>query len=85
MSIETRSEQGEEYSALRGIFSQYELYYVVAEERDLIALRTNHRGEAVDLYNVRASPDKGRGLLLDFVAAINAVAESPSSRVGTTP
>ncbi|MFZ0790365.1 MAG: DUF4105 domain-containing protein, partial [Chromatiaceae bacterium] len=45
VSIETRKETGEEYSALRGFFRQYELYYVVADERDLIGLRTNQRGE----------------------------------------
>jgi hypothetical protein len=77
VSIETRSEQGEDYSALRGFFRQYELYYVMADERDLIALRTNHRGETVHLYPVRAPPDKGRGLLLDFVVAINAIAAQP--------
>ena len=30
ISIETRKEKGESYSALRGFFRQYELYYVVA-------------------------------------------------------
>jgi len=33
ISIETRKEKGESYSALRGFFRQYELYYVVADER----------------------------------------------------
>jgi hypothetical protein len=36
ISIETRKERGEEYSAVRGFFRQYELYYVVADERDVI-------------------------------------------------
>lgn len=43
VSIETRKEQGESYSAIRGFFRQYELYYVVADERDLLRLRTNYR------------------------------------------
>lgn len=77
VSIETRKEKGEEYSALHGFFRQYELYYVVADERDLIGLRANHRGEQVQLYRIGGSPSKGRGLLLDFVAAINAIAERP--------
>jgi hypothetical protein len=77
VSIETRREHGEEYSALRGFFRQYELYYVVADERDLIGLRTNHRGETVHLYRVRGSTDKGRKLLLDYVREINAIAERP--------
>jgi esterase/lipase superfamily enzyme len=34
--VETRKETGEEYAALRGFFRQYELHYVVADERDVI-------------------------------------------------
>ena len=45
ISIETRKEVGEEYSAVRGFFRQFELYYVVADERDVIRLRTNYRGD----------------------------------------
>ena len=77
VSIETRKEKGEAYSALRGFFRQYELYYVVADERDLIGLRTNHRGETVYLYRVGGLMSKGRDLLLDYVKEINAVAERP--------
>jgi len=36
VSIETRKEKGESYSTLKGFFRQYELYYVVADERDVI-------------------------------------------------
>jgi hypothetical protein len=77
VSIETRREIGEEYSALRGFFRQYELYYVVADERDVIALRPNQRGETVYLYRIGGSPNKGRELLLDYVKEINAIAEQP--------
>ena len=77
VSIETRKEIGEEYSALRGFFRQYELYYVVADERDVIAVRTNQRGETVQLYRPRGAADKGRALLLDYVREINALAERP--------
>jgi hypothetical protein len=77
VSIETRKEKGEGYSALRGFFRQYELYYVVGDERDLIGLRTNHRGETVYLYRVGGLMNKGRELLLDYVSEINAIAERP--------
>jgi hypothetical protein len=77
VSIETRKEKGEGYSALRGFFRQYELYYAVGDERDLIALRTNHRGETVFLYRIGGSKNKGRELLLDYVREINALAERP--------
>jgi hypothetical protein len=77
ISIETRKEKGEEYSAVHGFFRQFELYYVVADERDVIALRTNHRGETVQLYRTIASPAGDRVLLLDYVREMNALAEKP--------
>ena len=45
VSIEVRKSKGKEYSTLRGFFRQYELIYVVADERDVIRLRTNYRRE----------------------------------------
>lgn len=75
ISIETRKETGEGYSAVRGLFRQYELYYVVADERDVVGLRTNHRGERVYLYRVRGGPEKAREGLLDMVETINELAE----------
>jgi hypothetical protein len=77
VSIETRKEQGEGYSALRGFFRQYELYYVIGDERDLIGLRTNHRGEQVQLYRIGGSKNNGRELLLDYAREINALAGRP--------
>ncbi len=67
ISIETRKEQGESYSAVRGFFKEYEVYYVVADERDVIRLRTNYRGEQVYLYRLKMPPDRARALLLDYV------------------
>ncbi len=39
-SIEARKEKNEGYSSVKGFFKQYELVYVVADERDVIRLRT---------------------------------------------
>ena len=77
ISIETRKQVGEAYSAVRGFFRQYELYYVVADERDVIALRTHHRHEDVYLYRLRTPPDKARALLLDYLETVNDLAERP--------
>ena len=77
VSIETRKEQGEDYSAIRGFFRQYELYYVVADERDLIRLRTNFRDEDVYLYRLRTPPARARALLLDYLAKVNRLAHQP--------
>ncbi len=77
ISIETRKERGESYSALRGFFRQFELYYVVADERDTIRLRTNCRGERVYLYRIRMSPAGARAVLLDYLKEVNSLAEKP--------
>jgi hypothetical protein len=77
ISIETRKERGESYSAILGFFRQYELYYVVADERDLVSLRTNFRGEDVYLYRLRTPLPAARALLLSYVARINELAKEP--------
>jgi len=77
VSIETRKEVGEEYSALGGFFRRFELYYVVADESDAVAVRAAQRGERVELYRL-ATPEQGdRKMLLEYVADINALAAEP--------
>ena len=77
ISIEKRKEKGESYSALRGFFRRYELYYVVADERDLVGLRTNYRGEQVYLYRIRVPASQARALLVDYLDEINRLADHP--------
>jgi hypothetical protein len=77
VSIETRKRQGQEYSAVLGFFKQYEIIYVVADERDVVGLRTNHRGEEVYLYRLKSTPALARALLVDYVDSINSLVEHP--------
>jgi hypothetical protein len=77
ISIETRKEEGEEYSAVAGFFRQYEVYYVVAQERDVIGVRAGERGETVHLYRLRMAPAAARELLLAYLAEINALNAGP--------
>lgn len=77
ISIETRKEVGESYSAFRGFFRQYELYYVVTDERDVVRVRTDFRGEDVYLYRLATPPDQAREILLDYLTSINRLAERP--------
>ena len=76
-SAETRKEVGEAYSTIKGFFRQYELTYVVADERDLIGLRTNYRGEQVYLYRLHESPDLVRKVFLDFLQEVNSLKNRP--------
>jgi hypothetical protein len=77
ISIETRKEKGEQYSALRGFFRQYELVFVVADERDVVRLRTNVRGEDVYVYRLDTSAADARALLLRYLAEVNRLREQP--------
>jgi hypothetical protein len=72
ISVETRKEVGENYSAIRGFFRYYELIYTIADERDVVRLRTNYRtGEEVYLYHTRVTPEQARAIFLDYLSRTN--------------
>ena len=71
VSIETRKKKGQEYSAVLGFFRQYEIYYVVADERDVIGVRAAFRGENLYLYRLKNPPGVARAILLDYLKVIN--------------
>ena len=77
ISIETRPEVGEGFAPIASLFKQFELIYVVGDERDLVGVRTNHRREAVYLYRLNTSADDARRLLLVYLARINELADRP--------
>jgi hypothetical protein len=79
VSIETRKEQGESYSAVSGFFRNYELAYVVAEERDVIALRTNYRqpNEQVYVLRTQIALENARKLFLDYINSMNKLRDHP--------
>jgi hypothetical protein len=76
-SIETRKEKGEEYSAIKGFFRQYEITYVIADERDLVRLRTNYRNEDVYLYRLKATTETIQKVFLDYLREVNRLKETP--------
>lgn len=75
-SVETRPERGEAYSALRGLYRGFELTCIVADERDVIRLRTNYRkGEDVYLYRLHvADPVQA---FLEYVTMMNGLHSAP--------
>jgi hypothetical protein len=76
-SVEARLEQGEEYSPIDGAAAQYELMYVLADERDVIRLRTEVRGNDVYIYRAKATKEQLRGLLEDFLRRANDLRDNP--------
>jgi hypothetical protein len=76
-SIETRKKVGQTYSTIGGFYRQFELIYVVADERDVIRLRTNYRMEDIYLYRTTVSPEQARERLLEYVNSLNALRSKP--------
>ena len=77
VSVELRKEIGESYHPVRGLFREYELMYVVGDERDLVRLRSNVRHDSVYLYRVRATPEQGRTLLRQMLERANELRRAP--------
>ena len=77
ISIETRPEIGEGFAPIASMFKQFELIYVVGDERDIVAVRTNHRQEEVFLYRIRAAPERVRDLFRIYLDRINRLVEQP--------
>jgi len=76
-SIETRKTVGQQYSTLEGFYRQYTLIYIVADERDVIRLRTNYRREDVYLYHTLASPAQARQRFREYINTVNVLHENP--------
>ncbi len=77
ISIETRPEAGRGFEPVASMFKQFELIYVVGEERDLVGVRAIHRREPVYLYHVNTSADSARRLFLVYLRRINELADRP--------
>src|SRR5215469_9687977 len=77
VSIETRPEMGEGFNPVASLFKQFELIYVVGDERDLVRVRTNYRKETVYLYRVNSSLANARKLLMVYLTRINELADRP--------
>ena len=77
ISIETRPEVGEGFDPLASLFKQFELIYVVGNERDLVRVRTNFRKETVYLYRLNSPVENVRRLLLVYLERINELADRP--------
>jgi hypothetical protein len=77
ISIESRREADELFSPFKGVVREYELMYVVADERDVVNLRANHRKRDVYLYPIQASPDIIRELFIDMLTRANNLKDNP--------
>ena len=77
ISIELRREKGETYNPVKGLFKMYEIMYVVADEKDVIRLRTNYTHERVYLYPLNIPPKESEKLLIDILKEVNKLNAKP--------
>ena len=71
LSVEIRNELGEDYSPLLGISNQFEICYVIADEKDLIRVRTHHRDSDVYVYPSVANAEQSQKLFADVLQRVN--------------
>ena len=76
-SVEIRREKTESFSEIGGFFKEFELSVIACDERDVIRVRTNVRGEDDYLYRIRMPVDDIRSLFLAYVSQANDVARKP--------
>ena len=80
VSIERRDERGEGYSTIKGLFKQFELIYLVADERDVIRVRTNYRHdppEDVYVFRLQGPKENARRVFLEYLHEINSLRQRP--------
>lgn len=77
VSVEARREADEEYSVWKGALRQYELMYVIGEERDVIGLRAVTWNDPVYLFPVRATPAQARALFVAMMRRAQALEHRP--------
>ena len=78
-SLEIRKEQDEQFDALAGFFRRYEMILVASEERDIIRVRSNVRGEQVDVYRIAAlKPPALRQLFIAYLDQAQALDKAPA-------
>lgn len=77
-SIETRKRASQSYSAIGGLYRQFSLTYIVAEERDVLGVRAvNRKNEDVYLYRTTLTPEQAPTRLIEYIATLNSLAAKP--------
>jgi hypothetical protein len=76
-SVEIRPEKTEGFSEIGGFFKEFELSIIAADERDVIRVRTNVRGEDDYLYRIRIPLLTMRSLFIAYIEQANELVHTP--------
>jgi hypothetical protein len=77
-SAEIRKEKGESFSSIGGFFKEFDLALIAADERDIVRLRTNARGEDVYRYPIRMPKAGMQALFSSYVETGNRLSTVPT-------
>jgi hypothetical protein len=77
-SLEIRKERGEKFSAIGGFFREFEVVMIAADERDIVRVRSNVRGEQVYLYRLHVPQEDLRKMFLNYVDEANGLINTPT-------
>ena len=77
ISVEIRKKEGQAFSPWKTFLKQYELMYVVADEQDVVKLRTNYRKDTVYMYPTKIDQAHARQLFLSMIKRVNQLYDKP--------
>ena len=77
VSVEARQRPGQRYGIVKGLLDRFHLIYVMADERDVLGLRTHLRGEEVYFHPLTITQERARDLFLDLIERVNTLATWP--------
>ena len=77
ISIEARKKKDQKFSIFQGLFNQYNLTYVIADERDIINLRANYLQNAVYIYPIKTNSENVKKLFTEMLTKANELKNKP--------
>lgn len=77
ISVEIRKKVGQTFSPFKALFKQYELMYVIADENDVVKLRSNYRNDDVYIYPPNIDQEHQEKLFISMVSRANKLYSRP--------
>lgn len=77
LSVEARQEIGEKYSAIKGLFNEFELLYGWATERDYVGVRVFLLNQPVELYPLNLNREEAQAVFMAMAQKTHNVATEP--------
>lgn len=77
VSVEGRRRTGDAYRVVPSMFREYQIIYLVGDERDIVGLRGKVWGQPVRFYPARISPERARAVFRSMLERANALRERP--------